>query len=161
MVMLEVETPSAVMVAGEAVIVEFATLAAPGVKVIASVSTIATPPIVPLIVLVPVVIEDVRIAVYVPLLLSTMLERVPNVLLRVKDAPPVVKLLPFISFSCTVIVEVLVPFATMTLGEAEISEVPALAGPGTKVTTSLSAIATPPTDPLMVDVPAVVVVHHR
>jgi hypothetical protein len=53
-------------------------------------------------------------------------------------------------------VDVLVPFAVIEEGEAVIVDVVALAVPGTKVTFSLSVIDTPPTVPVMVDVPAVV-----
>jgi hypothetical protein len=83
-------------------------------------------------------------------------ERLPSVLLKTIVAPPAVKLFPFASFNCTVIVEVLVPFAVMDEGEAEINEVVALPAPGTKLTVSLSVIVSPPTVPVIVDVPVVV-----
>jgi hypothetical protein len=53
-------------------------------------------------------------------------------------------------------VDVLVPFAVIEEGEAVIVDVVALAVPGTKVRLSVSLIDTPPTVPVMVDVPAVV-----
>jgi hypothetical protein len=88
--------------------------------------------------------------------LSVTEESVPSVLLNVTVAPPEVKLFPLASFNCTVMVEVLVPFAVIEVGEAVMVEVVALAVPGTNVTVSLSVIVTPPTVPVMVDVPAVV-----
>jgi hypothetical protein len=51
---------------------------------------------------------------------------------------------------------VLVPFAVIDVGEAVMVEVTALAVPATNVTVSLSVMVTPPTVPVMVDVPAVV-----
>jgi hypothetical protein len=53
-------------------------------------------------------------------------------------------------------VDVLVPFAVIDEGEAVIVDVVALAVPVVKLTLSLSVIDTPPTVPVMVDVPAVV-----
>jgi hypothetical protein len=53
-------------------------------------------------------------------------------------------------------VDVLVPFAVIEEGEAVIVDVVALAVPVVKLTLSLSVMATPPTVPVMVDVPAVV-----
>ena len=54
------------------------------------------------------------------------------------------------------IVDVLVPLAVMEAGDAVIVEVVALAAPGTKLTVSLSVMETPPTVPVIVDVPIVV-----
>jgi hypothetical protein len=88
--------------------------------------------------------------------LSVTEERVPSVLLSVTDAPPEVKLFPLASFNWTVMVEVFVPFAVIDVGEAVMVEVNALAVPATNATVSLSVMVTPPTVPVMVDVPAVV-----
>ena len=54
------------------------------------------------------------------------------------------------------IVDVLVPLAVIEADDAEIVEVVALAEPGTKLTDSLSVMETPPTVPVIVDVPMVV-----
>ena len=88
--------------------------------------------------------------------LSVTAESVPNVLLNVTVAPPEVRLFPLVSLSWTVIVEVLVTFAVIDEGDAVIVEVDALAVPGTNVTVSLSVMATPPTVPVMTELPAVV-----
>jgi hypothetical protein len=53
-------------------------------------------------------------------------------------------------------VDVLVPFAVIEVGDAVITEVVAFAAPGTNATLSLSVMDIPPTVPVMVDVPAVV-----
>jgi hypothetical protein len=84
-------------------------------------------------------------------------ESVPSVLLNVTLAPPELRLFPLLSFNWIVIVDVLAPFATMVLGDAEIWDVDALAFPAENVTTSASVIATPPRVPVMVEVPTVVV----
>jgi hypothetical protein len=52
--------------------------------------------------------------------------------------------------------DVLLPFAVIEVGDAVITEVVAFAAPGTKAILSLSAMDTPPTVPVMADVPAVV-----
>ena len=60
---VEVLDPLAVIDVGEAVIVEVAILPAPGVKVTTSLSVMATPPMVPVIVEFPAVVEDVKVDV--------------------------------------------------------------------------------------------------
>jgi hypothetical protein len=90
------------------------------------------------------------------LLLSVTVESVPSVLLSVTVAPPLVRLFPFASLSCTVIIEVLVPLAVIEDGDAAIKDVAALAAPGTNVTISLSVIGAEATVPVIIDVPAVV-----
>ena len=89
-------------------------------------------------------------------MLSVTLPNTPEVVASVMVAPPVVKLFPLTSFSCTVMVEILVPLAVIDEGEALISEVVVLAAPGVKVTVSLSVIEAPLILPVMVAVPAVV-----
>ena len=91
-----------------------------------------------------------------PFPLSVTAESVPNVVDSVTVAPPVVRLFPFASFACTVIVVVLVPLAVIDDEAAVIVDVAALITPGTNVTTSLSAIEDPPRVPVMVAVPVVV-----
>lgn len=61
--MIEVLLPLAVIDAGEATIVEVATLAEPGAKVTTSLSVMATPPMVPVTVEFPAAVEDVKVAV--------------------------------------------------------------------------------------------------
>ena len=91
--------PLAVMDVGEAVMVDVAVLAAPGVNATTSLSVIATPPRVPVIVELPAVVEEVNVAVYVPFPLSVMEESDPEVVPSATVAPPAVRLFPFVSFS--------------------------------------------------------------
>ncbi len=63
MVMVDVLVPLARIEVGEAVMVEVATLAAPGGKATTSSSVIATPLKVPVIVELPEVVEEVNVAV--------------------------------------------------------------------------------------------------
>ena len=88
--------------------------------------------------------------------LSVTAESVPNVLLKVTVAPPLVRLFPLASLSWTVVAEVLVPFAVIDKGDAVMVDADALAAPETNVTVSLSVMATPPTVPVMTELPAVV-----
>ena len=97
--MVEVLVPLAVIDVGDAVIVEVVALAAPGTNATVSSSVIDVPPTVPVITELPAVVDEVRVAVYVPLPLSVTEESVPNVLLKVTVAPPVVRLLPLTSFN--------------------------------------------------------------
>ena len=60
---VEVLDPLATIEVGEAVIVDVATLAAPGVKATTSLSVIATPPNVPVIVELTEVVDEVSVAV--------------------------------------------------------------------------------------------------
>ena len=62
-------------------------------------SEIAKDSVVPVIVAVVTLAEDVSVAVYVPLLLSVTDDRVPAVVASVTVLPPVVRLLPLTSFS--------------------------------------------------------------
>ena len=62
-VTVEVEVPLAVMLEGDAVIVDVVTDAGPGVKATVAVSVIAVPPKVPLTVAVPAVVLEVSVAV--------------------------------------------------------------------------------------------------
>ena len=97
--MVDVLVPLAVIEVGEAVMVEVAALAVPGMKETISLSVIDTPPTVPVIVDVPVVVAEVKVALYVPLLLSAIVDSVPSVLLNVTVAPPLVRLFPLASFN--------------------------------------------------------------
>ena len=101
-----------------AVVVNTICVAAPAVRFTEAVEVNAEPARVPEIVAVPTVVADVKAAVYVPLLLSFTVPNVPNVLLSTTVPPEVVRLFPFPSFNCTVIVEVLVPSAVIELDEA-------------------------------------------
>ena len=60
------------------------------------------------------------------------------------------------SFSCTVIVEVAAPSATIDVGAAVIRDVVAAAAPGVNVTASVSEIAPALTVPVIVAVPVTV-----
>jgi len=155
-VIVDVLTPSAVMDVGEAVISDVAALAAPGANIIISLSAILEPLIFPVTVAGPATVDEVSIAVYVPLLLSVMLPIEPADVVSVIVAPPIVRLFPLMSFTCTVMIEVLVPLATIEEGDAVICVVAVLAAPGVKDTISLSVIADPFICPVMVAVPAVV-----
>jgi len=98
-VMVEVLAPFAVIDVGEAVMVDVAILAVPGLNVITSLSRMATLPTVPVMVEFPAVVEEVKVAVYVPFPLSVTVLRVPAVAANVTVAPPVVTLLPLASFN--------------------------------------------------------------
>jgi hypothetical protein len=154
----EVEDPSDVIDAGEAEIVVVEASGAPGVNwTVGSPLVIAEPPTVPDTVAVPVVVELVSVAVYVPSLLSVAALSVPSVLESVTVEPPDVTLFPFASFAWTVIVDVDVPFAVIDAGEAEIVVVEASGAPGVNWTVgSPLVIAEPPIVPDTVAVPAVV-----
>ena len=97
--MVEVLVPFAVMEVGEAVMVDVVALATPGTKATTSLSVMATPPTVPVKVEFPVVMDEVKVAVYVPFPLSVTDDIVPRVLLTVTVAPPVVRLFPLTSLS--------------------------------------------------------------
>ena len=88
--------------------------------------------------------------------MSVTVSSVPRVVDSVTVSPPVVRLLPLASLSCTVIIEVDVPLAVMEVGAAVINEVVAAGAPGLKLTVALSVMADPFTVPEMVAVPAVV-----
>ena len=88
--------------------------------------------------------------------MSVAVLNVPRVVDMVTASPPVVRLLPFMSSSCTVMVEVEVPSAVREAGAAVISEVAAEATPGVKLTVELSEMDDPFAVPVMVAVPVVV-----
>jgi hypothetical protein len=162
-VIVEVLVPFAGIDVGEAVIWEVAPDGGPGptpVNVTVASSVIALPLTVPLIVAVTLVgdEEEVRVAVYVPLPLSISELSDPAVVESWTSAPPVVSGVPAASRSSTVIVDVLVPFAGIDVGEAVICDVAPEGGPGptaVKVTLAVSVIEFPFTVPLTVSVPAV------
>ena len=72
--------------------------------------------------------------------------------------PPLVKLLPWASFACTVMVEVVLPSAVTEVGAAEMVVCAVVAAPGVKVTVVVSIIADPPIVPLTVITSATVLV---
>jgi hypothetical protein len=116
--MVDVLTPFAVILSGEATIVDLVTDGDPATKLTAAVAVAFTPPTENESVLVPVVAEDVSVALYVPLPISLTPEIVPRVRLMTTVSPPLVIRLPLASKSVTVTVDVLVPFAVMEVGEA-------------------------------------------
>ena len=83
--------------------------------------------------------------------------KVPKSVASVTVSPPVVRLMPLLSFSCTVMVEVDTPSAVIEVGAAVIKDVVASATPGVRVTVALSVIAAAFTVPVIVADPAVVV----
>src|SRR5207237_998337 len=106
---------------GEAVIVEVAPDAAPGVKVTDACAWIAlplltaAPPNVATKTPDPVEVGAVTVAVYVPFALSVtaLIKPVPADLVIVTVDPPVVRLFPFASFACTVNTCVAIPLAVI------------------------------------------------
>ena len=148
--------PLAVMDAAAAVIVEVAVDAGPGTKFTSSLSVIGLAFNVPVTVAVPAAVEEVRVAVYVPSPLFVTAESDPSVVLSATVPPLAVRLLPFASLSCTVIVVELEPLAVRVDAAAVMVEVTVEAGPGTKFTVSLSVIGLPFNNPLMVAVPVAV-----
>ena len=85
------------------------------------------------------------------------LDKVPAVAFNTIVAPPVVRLLPEASFNWIIIVGAVIPSATNDVWDALMVELDTLGVPlVTNVTVSLSVIDTPPTVPVMVDVPVVV-----
>lgn len=81
---------------------------------------------------------------------------VPLVVVKATVPPLLVGLLLYKSFSCTVIVVVLVPLATILVRLTLIVDLVTLAAPGTKITLFVALKAKPPTVPLTVPVPATV-----
>ena len=90
------------------------------------------------------------------MLLSVTEPTLPRSVARATVSPPLIRLLLFESFSCTVIVEVSTPSATIEVGAAVISDVVASAASGVNVTVSVSVIAAAFTVPVIVAVPTVV-----
>jgi hypothetical protein len=154
--MVDVLLPFAAIEVGTAVMVEGVAEAAPAVKVTVALSAIDAPFSVPVIVAVPAVVEDVSVAVYVPFPLSVTAERLPAVVASATVAPPLVRLFEPASLSCTVMVDVLLPSATIEVGAAVMVEVTGEAAPAVKVTVALLAIAAPFNMPVIVAVPAMV-----
>ena len=72
--------------------------------------------------------------------MSVTAPSVPTVLLKLTVPPLVVKLLPLVSFSCTVTVAVLVPLATILLGVALSVLVLALALSVVKLTVTVPTV---------------------
>ena len=66
------------------------------------------------------------------------------------------RLLPFASLSCTVIVDVLDPFAVIDVGDAVIVDCATLAAPTVKFTTAVAVIALPLSVPEIVALPTIV-----
>ena len=155
-VMVDVLLPSAAIEVGDAEIVEVDAEAAAAAKVTVALLVIAAPFSVPVIVAVPGLAEDVSVAEYVPFPLSVTAERLPVVVARATAAPPLLRLFPLASLSCTVMDDVLLPFAAIDVGEAVIVEVDAEAAPAVKMTVALLAIGAPFRVPVIVVVPAVV-----
>ncbi len=81
--------------------------------------------------------------------------KVPRSVASTTVSPPSVRLLLLASFSCTVIVEVDVPSATIEVGAAVIREVVASATPGVNVTVAVSVMPAAFTVPVIVAVPGV------
>ncbi len=90
-------------------------------------------------------------------MLSETAPKVPKSVATATVSPPVVRLFPLLSFSCTVMVEVDTPSAVIEAGAAVISDVVASARLGVNVTVVLSVIAVAFTVPVTVAGPAVVV----
>ena len=124
-VMVDVLVPFAVIDAGAAVIVDVDALAAPGANVTVSLSVIAVPPTVPLMVALPAVVDEVSVTVYVPSPLSVTELNVPELAVNTGKHAPLVRLAPFSSLSWIVIVVVLVPFAEIDPVAAVMVEVAA------------------------------------
>ncbi len=155
-VMVDVLVPFAVIDVGEAVINDVAVEAVPTVNVTVALSVMELPFNVPVIVAVPVTVDEVNVAVYVPLLLSVTEPSVPDVVERATVSPPLVRLFPFTSFNCKVIVDVLIPFAVIEAGDAVINEVAVEAAPTVNVTVALSVMELPFNVPVIVAVPVTV-----
>jgi hypothetical protein len=90
------------------------------------------------------------------LALSVTALKLPRLVARATAAPPVVRLFPLASLSCTVIVAVLLPLATIDVGNAAMVEVVAEAAPAVKLTVAELEIAVPFKVPVIVAVPVVV-----
>ena len=90
--------PFAVIEDDAAVMVDVAALIGPATNVTTSLSEIEEPPNVPVIVAVPEVVDDVNVAVYVPLALSVTEDNVPFVVDRTGTHAPAERF-PCASFS--------------------------------------------------------------
>ncbi len=83
--------------------------------------------------------HDVSVAEYVPFPLSVVPPTLPALAPMLTVPPELVRLLPFESFNCTVIADVLVPFAVIEVGFADTVDVDVDAGPGVTVNVPLVA----------------------
>ena len=121
-VMVDVLVPLATILVGEAVIVDLvgSAVIATAVNVTAVVLVAVVPLILKPIVAVPAVALLVKTTVYVPLLLLVTVPNVPKLVVTRTVPPLVVKLALELSFNCIVMVDVLVPLATILVGEAVI-----------------------------------------
>ena len=86
-------------------------------------------------------------------MLSVTVPSVPWSVASTTVSPPELRLLPFASFSWTVMVDVLEPSATIEAGEAAIVEVDADGVPEANVTVALPANELPLSVPVIVAVP--------
>ena len=150
--MIVVLKPFATIELKAAVIVDVTALAGPGVNATISLSVIGFPSIVPVIVALPAVTDDVKVAVYVPSPLSVTEDNVPEVVDNKTIAPPVVKLVPMPFLACTVIIVVELPFATIEFEAAVMAEVVGSAEVLIKLTVASSVIGDPLRVPVMVAV---------
>ncbi len=82
--------------------------------------------------------------------------KLPRSVASATVSPPLIRLLLKASLSCTVIVEVVTPSATIDVGAAVIRDVVASTAPGINVTVAVSVIAAAFTVPVIVAVPVVV-----
>ena len=135
---VEVLDPSARIDKGEALIDECATFAAPTVNATEASSVNAARSSVPVIVALSTVVGEVKVALYVPFVLSVTLPNVPAVVWRTTVPPLAARLFVFASFNCTVIVDVLEPFAAIDVGDAVIVEVVRLAAPAVPVAVNVT-----------------------
>ena len=82
--------------------------------------------------------------------------KLPSVVVSLIVLPPLVRLLPFASFACTVIVVVVEPLAVIDDGLAAIVDVAVETAPGAKVTLPVFVIDDAPILPLIVTACAMV-----
>ena len=98
-VIVDVEAPSAAIEIGTALIKEVVASAGPGTKLTTALSMIAAAFTVPVTIAVPVDMDEVKVAVYVPSPLSVMLPSDPSVVNSATVSPPAVRLLLLASLS--------------------------------------------------------------
>ena len=145
--MVEVVIPSAEIDVGLAEIVEVAADTGPGVNATHPSVPIEFPLIVPPTSAVPVVVELVSVAVYVPSPLSVTPEIVPSVVLNRTVAPPDVSSMPLESSAWTVIVVVEIPSAVIDVELAEIVEPVSHGVVEEKLTHAAAPVVLVPTSP--------------
>jgi hypothetical protein len=114
----EVVTPSASTEPGDELTVDCVELTAPALKVTAAVATTLEPSIFADTVAVAALVDEVRVAVYVPLPLSVTDPSDPAVVASVTVPPLAPRFVPALFFNVTVIADVLAPFAVIALGAA-------------------------------------------